>query len=511
MADQVYWGDAHLNLHAQHIPSLEQVFAEAREHLDFLPIAYYPYDFVTIARGLRSETIGLSERARQDWERVREVVGRFNEPGRFVTFPGYEWHGDRRSGGDHNVFYFEDGPLALPDTLSELYQHCHAAGAIAIPHHTAYRAGAGGRGKVWEMHDEELSPVVEIYSSHGCSEAVGAPLPMSRNSSMGPRVSGGTVREGLAKGHRLGIIASGDTHSGCPGVWNHGLAGVWAEELTREAIWEALRQRRVYGVTGDRIVVDFQVAGAPMGSEIQESTPLEISGSVVGEAAVDRVELLRSSRVVATYCHADTWDTEPKLSPVRAKLRIAVGWGPTAEYGFEQAECRWEGRLRIDGGEILGVSGCFTRLGQRHCRVAGNEWEWQLTTSGRGDGAENIQALVFEVVGAADSRISLEVDGAGEQFTLAEALQTSRVVPRLDEARRELWDQFQLKPEDIPSPDLLYHNAHKIKVHRAVPEAAYRAAFSFRDEAPPGRNCYYLRVTQTNGQMAWTSPVWVEV
>ena len=37
------------------------------------------------------------------------------------------------------------------------------------------------------------------------------------------------------------------------------------------------------------------------------------------------------------------------------------------------------------------------------------------------------------------------------------------------------------------------------------------AGFDYRDEAAPsGRNFDYVRVSQLNGQMAWSSPIWVE-
>lgn len=90
--------------------------------------------------------------------------------------------------------------------------------------------------------------------------------------------------------YRLGVIASTDTHNGAPGFVAEdsfvghrgtdddtleklfqrpiaesggilyspgGLAAVWAEQNTREAIFDALRRRETFGTSGPRIVVRF--------------------------------------------------------------------------------------------------------------------------------------------------------------------------------------------------------------------------------------------------------------
>ena len=47
-----------------------------------------------------------------------------------------------------------------------------------------------------------------------------------------------------------------------------------APALTREDIFDALHARRTYGTTGQRILLDFRVNDAPMGSEIALEAPL---------------------------------------------------------------------------------------------------------------------------------------------------------------------------------------------------------------------------------------------
>jgi hypothetical protein len=46
-----------------------------------------------------------------------------------------------------------------------------------------------------------------------------------------------------------------------------------------------------------------------------------------------------------------------------------------------------------------------------------------------------------------------------------------------------------------------------VVVHRAVPEHGFALEGEWEGDRPA---CYYLRVIQENGQMAWASPVWLE-
>ena len=51
------------------------------------------------------------------WSKLQRVTIDFHEPGKFVTYLGYEWSGNPGAGGDHNVYYLKDN-----QQIHRLYQ-----------------------------------------------------------------------------------------------------------------------------------------------------------------------------------------------------------------------------------------------------------------------------------------------------------------------------------------------------------------------------------------------------
>ncbi len=126
---------------------------------------------------------------------------------------------------------------------------------------------------------------------------------------MGPGVGGSTYQDALERGPAPGrglLHRQLDQDARPLGTRADGRA--WPQELTRDSLWDAFRNRRVYGVTGDRIELDFTCNGAPMGS-ILPAAPQNAGWqvSVRGADAIDRIELLRNDRVIATHSHQGTW------------------------------------------------------------------------------------------------------------------------------------------------------------------------------------------------------------
>jgi len=510
--EKLYWGDFHYNIHSHTVGRIEQVFEEARANLDFLPVAYYPFERGK-KNGLWVEYTLPEATGNSDWDAVERTCGMFNEPGRFVTFPGYEWHGDRRRWGDHNVFYPSegfplDGTRELPDLCAKLRQ----IGALAIPHHTAYHVGS--RGKDWDFHDPSVSPVVEVYSNHGSSEGTGTPVPMHGSADMGPRVSGGGWIDGLNRGYRLGAIGSTDMHEDYAGVWGCGLAGVWARELTRQSLWEAVCARRTYAVTGDRIMLDLSCGDAVMGGATQSIGPPHIEVRVEALDAIDRIELIRDGVPVETHVHDKGWMRRVPSADetVQVKMRIECGWGPRDDYGASGGH-RWDCRLDLSQGAILGMWPCFTAQGQRIEKAEGTQalWHHVMPTRSRAT-AVPCQAVVVELRAPAGAPIELAANGRTISFNLVDALARSRLEVYADEAAGFVRKEFGLELDEIPDPERLEFISPKLKIGRACSREAYKTTVTLTDEdAAPGVHYYYVRVFQVNGQAAWSSPIWVDV
>lgn len=527
----LYWGEFHKHLTGHrrgrigsNLDRAGEIINHAKRHLDVYAPLCYPFESYRIGRteGIGVETVRQRPRFRDWWNKIEDLTKEHLASEEFVTFPAYEWHGHRTRWGDHNVVYFEEGyPLDDAWSLEDLYQNLSEREAIAIPHHTAYQPNH--RSKDWEVFDPELSPVMEIFSGQGSSEGVNTPVQMVNNPSMGPRTSGGTFIDGLNRGHRVGAIASNDW-TGLPGSWNSGLTGLWATKLTREGIWEAINARRTYGVTGDRIRLWWTIDGHPMGAVIGDTEPSTATFDVDCPQPLDRIELVHNGQVVHAYNHqpgsgvvADegTWN-----------VLIEFGWGPTRESGdFEDIEQSWRGEITIEGGDLIDVVPRFSGFGQQYSLDEGDRCRFDLRSSrettgnflsSRAQVYHHRQGLILEIDGNEDSELILNLDSYDTVTRSIEELRNeAHVVAFTDEAERLIEEEFGVSREQLRgnsfARDIYYSNARKVKFHPAYPRSVCATRLTI-DQLPVSRgtNYYYARVSQVNGQYAWSSPIWVE-
>jgi len=311
----IYWGDLHqhttMGKDANRAPAW--VFQRNRDVDGF--------DFAAVSIHDLFEYWGLPPDP-GELSYLKEVTEKYNDTGRFVTLHGYEWTSLPQ--GHRNIYFAEGETQAVfsydkvksPDAL-----RASLAGKryIAIPHHTAWRFMYSNSPYNWGPRDWEEARLAEIYSKHGSSDFFEAPFPihhdvtpffiylMGATSNRAHKGDGSYVREALASGLKLGIIAGGDNHwargsksfgTGITQDYPHGLQAIYATDLTRAGLYEAMWQRHTYGTTGVRIIIDFKVNGSAMGSEITADNggPPLIYYMVKGTAPVRDIEIWKYSK-----------------------------------------------------------------------------------------------------------------------------------------------------------------------------------------------------------------------
>ena len=505
------FSDLHSNIHHEQMGQLEQWYEQAKEMLDFWPIAYYPYHVRKDKTGISLEDIHPIEKVKEDWDNITQFVKEKNKLNpKFPVLAGYEWQGAGLD-GDHNVFFKDEGPLVNPLRYVDLYNELSQYSVIAIPHHLAY--SLYHRGKNWGTHIDEFSPFAEIYSSHGSSESGDTDIPMTRHIHMGPRTGGTSVFDGLKMGHKVGIIASGDNHL-VAAQYGHGFAGVLAEDNTVDSIWNALTHRRVYGMTKGKVKLLYEIDGNIMGSEFStDKDRLSHHISVETQDAIDRVVIYKNGNPYFTYNHSENWMEEKIENTVRFKFKIEFGWGPDLKIYPDIQEKKWTGSLKTTG-TIKSIEKCWASKGQSLKVIDDKACEFQLTTrkttqSGKWMGPSPVttEGFVFEIEADKNSDIILEVDGKTYIKKVASILANTDVIAFVEEAKALAKERFGF--EDYYRSDPFYHNAYKVRIMKGKPEIAYKINKTF-DLENKGDNFYLAKVYETDGSVAWSSPIWVD-
>ena len=486
------FGDIHNhNAHGYGAGSIERSLEIARTHLDFFAFTGHSawHDLPALQGERERHWIDGFKRLRDTWPRVQQVIAEGNRDGEFCAFLGFEWHSSRW--GDQCVVFPRDHrPLHYTADPEQLRHFCLDEGALMIPHHLAYPTGQ--RGVNWEVFREDCTPVVEIYSEHGNAEDDRGPYPYFSHS-MGGRETANTVRAALAQGLRFGFVASSDDHAGFPGAYGEGLMAVLAADLTRAAILEAIRARRTYALTGDRIEVDFAVEGATMGASIGAGREVEVSFAVRGRDELDIVEIIQDGRVVhRAFAEEQTSMAVAFAQPIQ--LRLEWGWGPWGALALERV-CDWAMEIKLTGGRIERYFPCLQSMPfdeqRRHRfeRRGGAALQIGSYTSRRNAYRENPnQSVVLELVARPEDSVELAL---------------SAPVTQVSKTRLADLYQGSHNLQSGPFPGERY------QWHRLVPRACASLEGRCSLAVPDGRSHVYLRARQKNGHMAWTSPVFL--
>jgi hypothetical protein len=475
-----YWGD----LHGQSgetigMGSAESYFRYARDKAFIDMVGHQGNDFqITDAF----------------WHKLNRLTAEFDVPGRFVCLPGYEWSGNTGMGGDRNIFFRREGrPIRRSShilvegqtstdaiyTANALFSALNEEDAVVIAH-------VGGRyADLKYAHDGRLERAVEVHSTWGTFEWL--------------------LHDAFERGYRVGVVCHSDDHKGRPGATRPGastfgaiggLTCYFMPELTRDALFEALRRRRHYGTTGTRLFLDlrgsfdaavtgfsedpqiargaeFEVREARMGDIIRPGlVPMRLVAEVIGTAPVDRVDVLHGTQVVQTvrpYAAADLG------------RRVRVLW-QGAEYRGRGRESMWNGKLTITDNRFVRFAPVNFLNPERKVQetTPGAVLTWNSVTTGNLAGIDiwldearrgtlaiesNIVSGQVDLGALADDTIAFDGGGLGRRLSVYR-------LPETDWSRCVTLD-------------------HTVK-------------FSGGADLP-----VYLRVTQADGHQAWSSPIYL--
>jgi hypothetical protein len=428
------------------------------------------------------------------WAELNRLTAEFDAPGRFVCIPGYEWSGNTGMGGDRNIFFRREGrPIRRSShilvegqtstraiyTAAELFHALDGEDAMVIAH-------VGGRyADIKVAHDGRLERSVEVHSTWGTFEWL--------------------LHDAFEKGYRVGVVCHSDDHKGRPGATRPGASTFGAiggltcylmPELTRDALFQALRRRRHYGTTGTRMFLDLRatfdrpvtgfsedpqlaraeeltVREASMGDIIRPGTvPMHLVAEVIGTAPIERIDVLHGAKVVQT-----------------ARPFAASDLGRRVRVTWQGAEYRGGGGEEKGGGGVTPTSHRIARFAPVNFlnperkvveTSPGTALGWSSVTTG------NLAGIDLWLEEARRGTLTLEtniVSGEVDLATLAEdtvAFEGGGLERRIS--------VYRLPDEDWSRQLALEHVA----------------TFSGGADLP-----VYVRVTQSDCHQAWSSPIYL--
>ncbi len=427
------------------------------------------------------------------WDEINTLSAEFDQDGAFTVFPGYEWSGNTPVGGDHNVFFRHEGEqihrsshALLTDrsdidedapTLSHLFEKLQGRDAVLYAH-------IGGRpADIGYAHDAKLRTSVEVHSDWGTFEWL--------------------MTDAFELGHRVGLVCNSDGHKGAPGACYpgasefgaySGLTCFLAPELSRDAIFEAMRKRRHYGTTGCRmhleVSADLGAGGAIFDTDPAHSGALPRASRTVdmgdiartdesavslrvlceAHAPIERVDVLRGAEVVQTL---------RPYGPDDLGNRVRVIW-QGAEYRGRGRQTFWTGQVRLDGAAIERMERINAWNLERLCQLMdAHTVEIDAVTTG------NFSGVDLWLDGDA-GEISLSTHLANGTFDLADVGLEDTVIEAGGLERR-------LR---------LYRLPEMMTARRLEAEVSVKLNQT-------GDTPIWVRVTTEDGFNAWSSPIYV--
>ena len=434
------------------------------------------------------------------WKHLDDLCAKFNQDGTFVSIPGYEWSGNTGLGGDRNVYFATEGRTirrsshALVSDHSDIGTDCNSATELFAAFaengedDVVVYAHCGGRYADIELaHDGRFEKSMEIHSSWGTFEWL--------------------VQDAFRLGYRVGIVANSDGHKGRPGASYPGAALFGAvggltcfltDTLSRSSVIDCIRKRHHYATTGGEhgrplITVTAQF---PQGGTLYHDDPRHgrdrgyeahsaQMGDIVhlgdGDAQLE-VEVRASTPIerIDIFNGLDHVETIRPFEKEELGNRIRVIW-EGAEYRGRFRQVIWDGSAFLSDNEVVSARAInFFNKDKTLNQPSATELNWRALTTGNIGGIEmtladpysgtlNIETPLIK------AGIPLEEIGYEDEI-----FDNSGVLPRYLKL-------FRL-------PDINPHNALSFTRQISV--------------KPDGDSPIFIRLTQEDGTLCWTSPIY---
>ena len=270
----IYYGDLH-----QHT-TLSDGDVDIEENLKYIK-ENKVLDFVAISDHSQYFDHPEDWRKSESWKKIRETTARYNENGVFVALPAYEWskNSETGSGGKGHMNTFATEWWATADTsgisLEDYYKMLSVdENAIAMFNHPGKTSF-----KNFGFHNDIIDKRITIFE---IATRSGRP-------SFKPRFE--SYVYALDQGWHVAPADNTDTHKGFWWANNcFGRTAIIASDLSRESLYEAMRNRSLYATYDRNLRMNFSINNQLMGSILDRPTELNALIEILDPDEGDTIE-----------------------------------------------------------------------------------------------------------------------------------------------------------------------------------------------------------------------------
>ncbi len=426
------------------------------------------------------------------WKELNKITKTYNKNGEFISVPGYEWSGNTSVGGDHNVWYKNEGRPIFRSSRALLYEESKKGNdahtskelikklknedALVVAH-------VGGRyADIGYAHDANLEPSVEVHSAWGTFDWL--------------------IKDAFKLNYKVGIVAASDGHKGRPGASYPGdsLFGSYGgltchllPFLDRDSLFEEFRARHHYATTGARIFLDVKgdfsnkthlispiskkrvsIDSCLMGDDIlTASNELKLNVKVEGTSPLEKIELYDGLKLLKTI-----YAFERNEFSNRIRITCAGQY-----YRGRGRLVNWDCKASFKTAKIIKYK-CFNfwNPNRQPKKLNPNTLEWKTVTTGGNSGIDFwIAKDTFK------NNLTIENNFKNININISSIDYKPRV--------------YKFGGMDI--------RMHVQKLPKKLRQTSFEKEFNINLNKSNDHR-FYIKVIQEDGHQAWSSPIYIK-